>query len=159
MMKARFPMLAVSACLAGVACRYNGEAYTVTALAELVAAGDAIPLCPERLGGLASPRNPVEWRDGRVVDEAGNDWTSVFTKGAQCAAHVASTIGCTGAVLKARSPSCGCGRLYDGTFSRRLIEGNGVFCRLLKDAGVQVITEEDDVAAFVGAHCGAHDGK
>lgn len=157
-MKSRFPMLAVSACLAGVACRYNGEAYSVAALAELVASGDAMPICPERLGGLNTPRNPVEWRDGRVVDAAGNDLTGAFLNGAERAAQIAAAIGCTGAVLKARSPSCGCGCIYDGTFSHRRVTGDGAFCRLLKEAGVQVITEEDDVTAFIDVHCGVNHG-
>lgn len=157
-MESRFPMLAVSACLAGVACRYNGEAYPVAALTDLVASGDAMPICPERLGGLNSPRNPVEWRDGRVVDAAGNDLTAAFLNGAERAAQIAAAIGCTGAVLKARSPSCGCGCIYDGTFSHRRVTGDGAFCRLLKEAGVQVITEEDDVTAFIDVHCGVNHG-
>ena len=153
-MKARFPMLAVSACLAGVACRYNGEPYPVEALVKLVEAGDALPVCPERLGGLASPRNPVEWRDGQAVDEDGNDWTEPFREGAAIGAQIVAVVGCSGAVLKARSPSCGCGCIYDGSFSHRRIEGDGAFAGLLKTAGVEVITEEADVAAFLRRHCG-----
>ena len=147
-------MLAVSACLAGVACRYNGEPYPVETLVKLVEAGDALPICPERLGGLASPRNPVEWLNGRAVDEDGTDWTGPFQQGAAIGAQIVAAAGCSGAVLKARSPSCGCGCIYDGTFSHRRIEGDGAFCRLLKEAGVEVITEEADVAAFLRRHCG-----
>ena len=147
-------MLAVSACLAGVACRYNGEPYPVDTLVKLVEAGDALPICPERLGGLASPRNPVEWLNGRAVDEDGTDWTGPFQQGAAIGAQIVAAAGCSGAVLKARSPSCGCGCIYDGSFSHRRIEGDGAFCRLLKEAGVEVITEEADVAAFLRRHCG-----
>ena len=147
-------MLAVSACLAGVACRYNGEPYPVETLVKLVEAGDALPICPERLGGLASPRNPVEWLNSRAVDEDGTDWTGPFQQGAAIGAQIVAVAGCSGAVLKARSPSCGCGCIYDGSFSHRRIEGDGAFCRLLKEAGVEVITEEADVAAFLRRHCG-----
>ncbi len=153
-MKPHFPMLAVSACLAGVACRYNGEAYPVAAVEELVRTGDALPICPERLGGLPSPRNPVEWRAERALDEQGGDWTQAFLVGARKAVGIAMTLGATGAILKARSPSCGCGCIYDGSFSHRRIAGDGLFCRLLKEQGVQVITEEEDVAAFIRRHCG-----
>ena len=156
-MKPRFPMLAVSACLAGVSCRYNGEPYTVPELAELVLAGDALPLCPERLGGLPSPRKPVEWCDDQAVDEAGGDWTAAFTAGAEKAVRITAAAGCTGAILKARSPSCGCGCIYDGSFSHRRIEGDGIFCRLLRETGVQVISEEADIAAFIRIHCGGGD--
>lgn len=157
-MEPRFPILMVSACLAGVACRYNGDAYPVAAVEDLVRAGDALPICPERLGGLPSPRQPVEWRDGKAVDEQGGDWTAAFVSGAQQAARVAKTLGCTGAILKARSPSCGCGCIYDGSFSHTRIAGDGLFSRLLKEQGVQVITEEEELAAFLCSHCGGKHG-
>lgn len=102
-----------------------------------------MPLCPEVLGGLGVPRLPCERQGERLLDCQGNDHTKAFTAGALRAMDIARRLGCGGAILKARSPSCGVGNIYDGTFSRRLIPGDGVFTEILRAAGFELFTEED----------------
>ena len=133
----------VSACLAGVACRYDGGSTPCPEVLRLVASGEALPLCPEELGGLPTPRNPVEIRNGRAIDSAGIDRTEAFAHGAAEAVRLAREAGCTRAILKARSPSCGCGIIYDGTFSHVRIPGDGFLSHAAKQAGFEVCTEED----------------
>lgn len=131
-------MMIVSACLAGFPCRYDGKAKPCAEVMELVRAGKAIPVCPEQLGGLPTPRPPCEILAGRVVDETGTDRTEAFQRGAQAVLDLAKTYGATRALLQNRSPSCGSGWIYDGTFSRRLVQGDGVAARLLMEKGIQV---------------------
>ena len=132
----------VSACLAGLHCRYDGRTNLKPEVAELVASGLAVPVCPEELGGLPTPRDPSERRGDSVVSNAGRDVTFEFASGAEAALYIAEEYGCSAGILKARSPSCGCGRIYDGTFSRTLIAGNGLFAELLLKKGFEVFTEE-----------------
>ncbi|VFN06302.1 MAG: Uncharacterized conserved protein YbbK, DUF523 family [Candidatus Kentron sp. G] len=136
-------MKIVSACLAGVKCRYDGEAKPCREVMELVERGEAIPVCPEQLGGLTTPRTPAEKRDGGVFTRDGKDVTGRFRRGAREALRIARLARCRQAILKARSPSCGSGEIYDGTFSGRLRKGNGVFAKMLEDDGVKVMTEEE----------------
>ena len=136
-------MILVSACLAGEPCRYNGRDFPCPAVTALVAAGQALVVCPEVLGGLPTPRPPAEIIAGRVVTVDGEDVTDAYQAGAQLALKLAKQAGCQTAILKARSPSCGCGKIYDGSFSGRLIPGDGVFAALLKTAGIVVQTEEE----------------
>ena len=131
-------MMIVSACLAGFPCRYDGKAKPCAEVMELVRAGKAIPACPEQLGGLPTPRPPCEILAGRVVDETGTDRTEAFQRGAQAVLDLAKTYGATRALLQNRSPSCGSGWIYDGTFSGRLVQGDGVAARLLMENGIQV---------------------
>lgn len=133
----------VSACLAGEICRYDGGTNTIDAVVELVKQGRAVCVCPEELGGLPTPRDPNEIMNGRVKTKAGRDCTEAFQQGAQKGLDIARAEGCTHAILKARSPSCGAGRIYDGTFSKKLIPGNGVFAALLIQHGFHVATEEE----------------
>jgi uncharacterized protein YbbK (DUF523 family) len=135
-------MILVSACLAGEKCRYNGEAFYCASVAALVAAGQAITVCPEVLGGLPTPRPPAEIVAGRVLTRGGADVTEQFHCGALMGLGLACQAGCSSAVLKARSPSCGVGQVYDGSFSGRLIAGDGIFAAMLKAAGIRVITED-----------------
>ena len=109
----------------------------------LVEQGAALPVCPECLGGLGVPRPPCEVRGGRVFNTEGRDCTLAFQAGAQLALNVAQTRGCREAILKARSPSCGYGRVYDGSFSGKLCDGSGVFASLLREKGVRIWTEEN----------------
>ena len=132
-------MMIVSACLAGLPCRYDGQARPCPEVMELVRSGKAIPLCPEQLGGLATPRPPCEIRDGRVVDRAGTDRTEAYRRGAEAVLQAARTYGATEALLQNRSPSCGSGWIYDGTFSKTLVQGDGITARLLAENGIQVI--------------------
>ena len=131
-------MMIVSACLAGFPCRYDGKARPCEQVVELVRAGKAIPVCPEQLGGLPTPRTSCEIRDGRVVDADGRDRTEAFRRGARAVLQIAQTYGATEALLQSRSPSCGSGRIYDGSFTKTLTAGDGVTARLLKENGIQV---------------------
>ncbi len=133
----------VSACLAGVECRYDGRANTVAAVEKLVKEGRALPVCPEVLGGLSTPRAKAERQGERIMTEQGEDVSAAFYSGAKVAAEIARLTGCRKAILKAKSPTCGCGRIYDGAFSGTLIKGDGIFCALLKQRGIEVCSEED----------------
>ena len=132
-------MMIVSACLAGFPCRYDGKAKPCAEAVELVRAGKAIPVCPEQLGGSPTPRPPCEIRSGRVIDTSGADRAESFHRGAQAVLTLAQTYGATQALLQNRSPSCGTGWIYDGTFSKTLTAGDGITARLLKENGIQVI--------------------
>lgn len=132
----------VSACLAGCSCRYDGGSNACRTVIRLVEQGLAIPVCPEVLGGLPVPRQPSEQRDGKVFSRDGRDVSAAFRRGAEAALQVALEHGCTKAILKARSPSCGVGSIYDGTFGRRLVVGDGWCARALHEAGLQLYTEE-----------------
>ena len=142
----RAPIYLISACLAGRACRYDGTACPVPELQRLAEAGLAIAVCPEELGGLSTPRPPAEISRGRVIDRNGRDVTAQFEQGAEAALNLAGAHNIRRAILKERSPSCGCGLIYDGTFSRRLTAGDGVTAAKLSQAGV-IVRGESDYAA------------
>ena len=110
---------------------------------ELAKRGLAVPVCPEQLGGLPTPRKPSERRGERVVMNDGRDVTAEYRRGAEEALRLARLYGCTAAVLKEKSPSCGCGRVYDGTFSGTLTDGDGVTAALLKENGIKVYGESE----------------
>jgi uncharacterized protein YbbK (DUF523 family) len=135
-------MKLVSACLAGYRCNYKGESKLNESIIELVKRGEAISVCPEQLGGLTTPREPAEQRDGKVFTKSGKDVTENFSNGAYEVLRIAVLYNCTEAILKSKSPSCGCGQIYDGTFSGNLIKGNGITTELLKANGIKVYTEE-----------------
>ena len=133
-------MIIVSACLAGYRCRYDGKIVPDEEVVALIKCGGAIPVCPEMMGGLPCPRIPAErTEDGlRVVNREGDDVTDAFELGASEALRMAKLYGCDRAILKAKSPSCGCGQIYDGTFSGTLTEGDGVTAELFKQNGIAV---------------------
>lgn len=143
----------VSACLAGRACRFDGRANADDEVGRLVAEGRAVLVCPEEDGGLATPRPPAEIRGGdgsdvlagraRVVTKNGVDVTEAYLEGARIALRRAREAGAETAILKARSPSCGRGCIYDGTFSRTPSHGDGVTAALLQREGIHVVTEEE----------------
>ena len=135
----------VSACLLACPCRYDGQAKADAAVLALAREGvTLIPVCPEQLGGLPTPRAGAEIQpSGRVLTSDGRDVTRQYQSGAQSALRIAILLGCRTAILKARSPSCGCGRVYDGTFSRTLTDGWGCAADALRSAGVRVMTEEE----------------
>ncbi|MEZ4524858.1 MAG: DUF523 domain-containing protein [Desulfobacterales bacterium] len=135
-------MIIVSACLAGVRCRYNGEGYAIEKIGQLLSGGKVLPVCPEQMGGLPTPRPAAEIREGRVVTKEGMDVTEFFCKGAQEVLRLAELANCKQAILKARSPSCGYGRIYDGTFSKTLVCGNGILAEMLSRKGIRIFTEE-----------------
>lgn len=135
----------VSACLLGVNCRYDGKNGRNEDVLALLQDYELIPVCPEQLGGMETPREPSECRteDGtvRVINKKGEDVTDFFVRGGEEALKIAELYGCKYAVLKERSPSCGCGTIYDGTFSGAKIPGDGVTARLLKERGILVAGE------------------
>ncbi|WP_242972331.1 DUF523 domain-containing protein [Lachnoclostridium edouardi] len=131
----------VSACLLGMFCRYDGrekknlEAESMRHICHL------IPVCPEQAGGMGTPRMPSERKGEQVVNKAGEDVTCFYKKGAMEALKLAKLFDCKYALLKERSPSCGCNGIYDGTFTGALTEGQGVTAELLIKQGVQVFGE------------------
>ena len=131
----------ISACLLGVPCRYDGASKPQPWVEALAARHELVPVCPEQLGGLPTPRNPSERRGDRVVMNTGADVTAQYRRGAEGALTLCRLLGCQGAVLKERSPSCGSGEIYDGTFTGTRIPGDGVTAELLKKHGIAVYGE------------------
>ncbi len=132
----------ISACLLSLACRYDGgwREYDLKGIEKKF---NLIPVCPEIYGGLPTPRVPGEIVLDRVVNREGVDVTVQYEKGAREALQLARLFNVKYAVLKAKSPSCGKGEVYDGTFSKTLIAGDGVTARLLKENGIEVFTENE----------------
>lgn len=140
-------MILVSACLAGCNCRYDGKIKEIKAISDLVAQGKAIAACPEQLGGRTTPRPQCEivrQENGSsiVIDIHGVDITAEMVKGAESTLELALKYGVKKAILKSKSPSCGCGLVYDGSFTGKLTEGNGITTALLIDNGIAVLTED-----------------
>lgn len=132
----------VSACLLGTPCRYDGTGKLEPALERLRAQGHTlVPVCPEVLGGLPTPRPPAERQGSRVVTRDGEDVTEAFLRGTAEVLRLADLYRCKAALLKERSPSCGCGQIYDGTFSKTLVEGDGMAAQMLKKHGLTVYGE------------------
>lgn len=131
--------LLVSACLLGENCKYNGGNNYDPVAASLRDRFELVPVCPERLGGLPTPRAPSERVGEKVLDREGADVTDAFRLGAEKALAIAKAHGVRRAVLQERSPSCGCGTIYDGSFSGKLIPGMGVTAQLLAENGIQVL--------------------
>ncbi len=140
-------MIMISACLVGVRCRYDGHELPNEDLVELFKQGKAIPICPEVLGGLDIPRASCEIvkKEGQqiIVNREGVDCTAEFLEGARISTEIALAAGVKHAILKSKSPSCGCGKVYDGTFSKQLVEGNGLTAQYFIKNGIQVWTEEN----------------
>jgi len=135
------PNILVSACLLGVECRYNGGGELHQGVYSLTEIANLIPVCPEIYGGLSTPREPAEQVGNRIITIKGADVTEQYQKGAKEALRLATLFGCVCALLKERSPSCGRGEIYDGTFSGSLISGNGVCAALLEKNGIPVFGE------------------
>ena len=132
-----------SACLLGIKCRYDGKSARNRKVIMLLKAETLIPVCPEQLGGLPTPREPAEIRGERVFTRSGKDVTENFERGAKEVLKIAKLYGIKEAIMKQGSPSCGSGRIYDGTFSGKTIRGDGITTAVLKENGIKVITEED----------------
>ncbi len=141
--------VAVSACLLGVPCRFDGRSKPSAAVREFIERFDCevVRICPEVMGGLSIPHPPHEQRLAagrvRVVDSQGNDHTDLFLEGSRKACDAACAKSCTHAILKAKSPSCGVGEVYDGTFTDTLVPGNGTAAQMMIDAGMEVVTEKE----------------
>ena len=127
-----------SACLCGLRCTWCGKDKLDPAVLEMVKRGEAVPVCPEQLGGLPTPREACEQRDGKVFSKTGKDYTEAFNRGAREVLKLAQSIGATEFIGKAKSPSCGAGRVYDGTFIGTLTDGDGVTAKLLKNNGIKI---------------------
>ena len=144
-------MYIVSACLLGQNCKYNGGNNLNEEVVEVCKNHKYITVCPESAGRLPAPRPPAEKTGGRIVDKDGKDVTDAFLRGADISLkscmEMARISGeeIEGAILKANSPSCGVGQIYDGTFSGTLTEGDGVFAGMLKRLGVEIITEKEKI--------------
>ena len=147
-------MRLVSACLLGIKCAWDGgDRYRNKKVIELLGKETLIPLCPEQLGGLATPREFQEIEKGsgddvldgksRVKNRIGQDVTCQFIRGAKEALKIAGQYNIKEFIAKSKSPSCGCGSIYDGSFSKRLIKGDGVTVALFKRNGIRVIGEND----------------
>ena len=138
-------MYIVSACLAGVDCKYNGGNNLDKEVLKLVKDGRAVLVCPEQLGGLPTPRLPseiVDTMEGRkVLLNNGEDVTREFLKGAKETLKIAKMMNIKKAILKQRSPSCGYGKIYNGSFSKVLKDGKGITARLLEENGIEIINE------------------
>ena len=132
----------ISACLLGVSCRYDGASRPHPKVTALAGRHELIPICPEQLGGLPTPRPPAE-RQGDAVRTRETDVTVQYRRGAQEALKLYRLMGCEVAILKERSPSCGSGRIYDGTFSGTLRPGDGVTAELLRFHDIPVYGESD----------------
>lgn len=135
------PKVLVSACLLGIKCRYNETGELNSELVSMMKDAELIPVCPETIGGLPTPRVPAERKGNQVITRDGADVTKEYQKGAEISLHFAKLYGCRCAVLKERSPSCGSGRIYNGTHSRTLTDGDGVTAALLKKHGIVVFGE------------------
>ncbi|ACD52741.1 DUF523 domain-containing protein [Clostridium botulinum] len=145
-------MYIISACLCGVNCKYSGENNLNEKCAELFRKGKAILVCPEQLGGLSTPRTPVELKNsaedildghGVAITKDGLDVTNQFIKGAYETLKIAKEVNATKAILKEKSPSCGVNKIYDGSFQGNKIDGMGLTAYLLQKEGIEVFSEED----------------
>lgn len=133
----------VSACLLGEPCRYDGKSKPCPAVMALKERYNIVPVCPEVMGGLPTPRIPSEICGDRVLMKDGRDVTENYDRGAKTALRLARENGCTVAVLKEKSPSCGSGLIHNGLFDGGLVAGDGVTAQLLKKEGIRVLGESE----------------
>ncbi len=146
-MKSNTPIL-ISACLVGEPCRFDGSSKERSELLDLLSNDELIPVCPEVEGGLGIPRPPAEIVGEQVLRASGEDVTREFQTGAEYCRDLGLKANVKQAILKSRSPACGCGEVYDGNFSRTLVQGDGIFTQSLKAAGLSCVTDEDFVDNF-----------
>jgi uncharacterized protein YbbK (DUF523 family) len=126
-----------------VRCRFDGQSKLDPRIIAMSKKEVLIPVCPEQLGGLPTPRKPAEIRGGKVITEIEDDVTAQYRKGAEDVLAIAYILGIKEAIFKQRSPACGVGKIYDGTFSERVVKGDGITTALLKKNGISVISDED----------------
>ena len=142
-------MYIISSCLLGHNCKYNGGNNRCQEVIDFCAQKKYVVVCPESAAKLPCPRPPAERQGRRIIDKEGKDLTEAFEKGAELSFGTCRMAAdCTGealegAILKANSPSCGCGKIYDGTFTGTLTEGDSVFAQMLLEEGIPVISERD----------------
>lgn len=135
-------MILISACLIGMACRYDGQSRPNEKVIRYIRDKWWLPVCPEQMGGLPTPREQAEIVGNRILSLNGKDVTQAFEKGAKETLKLAKMACATEAILKAKSPSCGCGMIYDGTFSGTLRPGSGKTAQLLMENDIRVFSEE-----------------
>lgn len=135
--------LLISACLLGVACRYDGKSVKGVDAEALRDKYNLIPVCPEIYGGLPTPRTPSERQGEKTMMKDGRDVTENYKRGAEIAYQLCVEFDCKKALLKERSPSCGSGKIYDGSFTGTLIDGDGVTSEYLKGHGIEVFGESE----------------
>ncbi len=133
----------ISACLVGDNVKYNGGNNKSPLIDKLLEKYELIPFCPEVEGGLKTPRSPSEIKDGRVINQEGQDVTMAFERGAELAFNICLFLKIKKVILKEKSPSCGSNEIYDGSFSHKVISGMGITARYLKEKGIEVYTEND----------------
>lgn len=135
--------IAVSACLLGYQCKYDNTDNFSSNVIQKLGGWKVIPICPEQLGGMTTPRIPSEiQKDGiTVLNKNGQDVTAFFERGAKATLLILQQEGCQKAILKENSPSCGVHHVYDGTFTHTLIEGFGVTAKYLKENGITIISD------------------
>lgn len=142
----------VSACLLGVCCRYSAEVKADDRILRLLEQENIclIPVCPEQLGGMETPRLAAERVGDKVINQDGEDVTGEFQRGAEEALRLAKLYHCDKAILKERSPSCGYGSIYDGSFQGNIVQGNGVTAQLLSENGIEIIGENSPLVERLG---------
>ncbi|MBQ6374281.1 MAG: DUF523 domain-containing protein [Clostridia bacterium] len=152
------PVVLVSMCLMGVACRYDGRDNACPVAAALAKRCELLPVCPEQLGGLPTPRAPAERQGDRVIDRCGRDVTDAFSRGAAAAVRLAEQAGARFALLKARSPSCGVREIYDGNFDGTLVPGMGMAAEALAARGIALFDETQEEALLTAVAASRIDG-
>lgn len=135
--------IAVSACLLGHNCKYSGGNNRSQKVLDYIEGHEVIPVCPEVTGGMPTPRVPVELKDSKAINRDGEDVTEFFQRGVEKTMEKLDGQNIDLAILQPRSPSCGCKQIYDGTFTKTLIDGKGMFAQALADAGIPMIDGDD----------------
>ncbi|WP_300328125.1 DUF523 domain-containing protein [Fusobacterium sp.] len=141
-------MIGVSSCLCGINCKYNGKNNLEPIFLQLLNEGKLVPICPEQLGGLKTPRVPAEIQEDenkkrKVINKDGIDVTSEYSLGAERTLEILKALDIKKVIFRRRSPSCGCGEIYDGSFTGTIVNGNGITSELLLKNGIEVITDEE----------------
>ena len=135
--------IAVSACLLGHNCKYSGGNNRSQKVLDYIEGHEVIPVCPEVTGGMPTPRVPVELKDSKAINRDGEDVTEFFQRGVEKTMEKLDGQNINLAILQPRSPSCGCKQIYDGTFTKTLIDGKGMFAQALADAGIPMMDGDD----------------
>ena len=143
--------IGISACLAGYKVRYDGKDKRNDVLLSLLEGHEVVPVCPELLAGLPIPHDPLELKDGKALTAGGEDVSEALENG--CALSFGMVRDCDLVILKSKSPSCGPGKVFDGTFSGKLVPGNGLFAQRCADEGLRVFSDEDldRISSFLNA--------
>ena len=135
--------IAVSACLLGHDCKYNGGNNRSQKVLDYIKGHEVIPVCPEVEGGLPVPRVPVELKNGRAINRNSEDVTEFFRRGVELTMEKLADQNIDLAILQPRSPSCGCKQIYDGSFTKTLVDGKGMFAQALSDVGIPLMDGDD----------------